>query len=425
MKVLVLSNLYPPDTAGGYELGCRQAVDALRARGHSVRVLTTVPRTPVATPPHVRRTLKLADLWDHYSDGLSAPLTLGLKDLSAFQVNAFNVHALSTEVEDFRPDVVYVWMLVGIGGLGLMACLHHLQVPWVWHLMDEVPTKICTMFYEVRPELAREFTRQIRGTFLSCSRQLVEEIERRGAGLGDRVEVVPNWVFGPRPPSRQSYYHGGHLRVVAAAATLDRNYDKGIDLLIRAAGALRRRGYQDFSIDVFGKASDGSFADLIRTQRLGGHVRLLGSCDQATLIETYGRYDVFAFPGRPGEPFGFAPLEALSRGCVPLIARACGVAEWLVHGVHCYKVERDAEAFAGLLADVLDGRVVVGPVGRRGEAAVWRDFHLDTLLPRIEDALRAAADRPRSGGGSPADAYRLAILAEKLGAILIQESLSV
>ena len=72
MKILVISNLYPPDTVGGYELGCRQAVDALRALGHDVRVLTTVPRTPVETPPHVFRSLKLTDMWDYYSDDCSA-----------------------------------------------------------------------------------------------------------------------------------------------------------------------------------------------------------------------------------------------------------------------------------------------------------------------------------------------------------------
>ena len=33
MKVLVLSNLYPPDYIGGYECGCKQAVDALMRPG--------------------------------------------------------------------------------------------------------------------------------------------------------------------------------------------------------------------------------------------------------------------------------------------------------------------------------------------------------------------------------------------------------
>ena len=33
VKILVLSNLYPPDVIGGYELGCRQVVEALRRPG--------------------------------------------------------------------------------------------------------------------------------------------------------------------------------------------------------------------------------------------------------------------------------------------------------------------------------------------------------------------------------------------------------
>ena len=41
MKILVVSNLYPPQHVGGYELGCRDVVEKLRARGHVVRVLTS------------------------------------------------------------------------------------------------------------------------------------------------------------------------------------------------------------------------------------------------------------------------------------------------------------------------------------------------------------------------------------------------
>jgi glycosyltransferase involved in cell wall biosynthesis len=425
VRVLVLSNLYPPDAVGGYELGCRQVVDALRARGHDVVVLTTAPRTPVASPPHVRRALKLADLWDFYAERLSAPVTLRLREAEAFQVSAFNVHALLSALEGFRPDVVYAWMLVGIGGLGLMACLHHLRVPWVWHLMDEVPSKLCALFYRVRPELAREAARQLRGSYLSCSRQLVDEIERSGFPLGDQVSLLPNWVTGPRPSPRGGAFAGGRrLRVVAAAALIDRNYDKGIDLLIRAAGLLREGGYDGFSLDVFGRVNDDSFAALIRERGVSDLVTLKGPLSQDRLLDAYASYDLFAFPGRTAEPFGFAPLEALGRGCVPVINRRCGVGEWLVHGVHCLKAARDAGSFADVFRRVLDGEVSLGPVATRGEAAVWRDFHLDALVPRIETALRAASRRPRAGAGSAAEAYRLAVLAEKLTGILLQEACS-
>src|SRR5207244_12747926 len=82
-----------------------------------------ISRTPIAslslhdalpiseTPPHVLRALKLTDLWDFYSDSRSTPVTLRLKETEALQINAFNVHALLNVLEEFQPDVAYLWML--------------------------------------------------------------------------------------------------------------------------------------------------------------------------------------------------------------------------------------------------------------------------------------------------------------------------
>ena len=39
MRILVISNLYPPHALGGYEQRCRETVESLRQRGHSVQVL--------------------------------------------------------------------------------------------------------------------------------------------------------------------------------------------------------------------------------------------------------------------------------------------------------------------------------------------------------------------------------------------------
>ncbi|HHW4677972.1 MAG TPA: glycosyltransferase family 4 protein [Xylella sp.] len=41
MKILIISNLYPPFYIGGYELGCKNIVDGLVAKGHDVVVLTS------------------------------------------------------------------------------------------------------------------------------------------------------------------------------------------------------------------------------------------------------------------------------------------------------------------------------------------------------------------------------------------------
>ena len=365
MKILVLSNLYPPDFIGGYELGCRQVVDAFLARGHEVRVLTTAPRTPVPPVPHVRRTLHLTDIWNQYCIGRSNPLVFQLAEAEALQINAFNVHSLIAELEEFRPDVVYLWMLTGLGGLGLVACLHHLQVPWVWHLMDDVPLAACRSQGQFVSVLAREFQRQVRGSYLACSRQLVNEIEAGGVRLNGEVEIIPNWVVDVPPSRRTAYLQSGILRIISAGRICR---DKGVDLIIEAAGLLKDEGYHNFQVDFFGKNEDVAFQMMVEKLGLSDRVTFRGVRTQAELMRLYGHHDVFAFPTWEREPFAFAPLEAAANGCVPIMSQVCGNSEWMVHGVHCLKVAANS---GGVCRDVpadprgADRPGSVGPPGQR------------------------------------------------------------
>ena len=423
MKILVLSNLYPPDVIGGYELGCRQAVDALLAVGHEIRVLTTAPRVPVEPETHVLRTMRLVDAWSDYHFKRNAVVTNLLEQGESLRVDAFNIHALLAELEDFQPDVVYVWMLVGIGGLGLMACLNHLSMPWVWHLMDNVPLMLCRSGGRVVPAFAREFNRQLKGSYIACSTQLLDEIEAGGIELNDRVVVLPNWIDGPARCARTDYLRDGTLRIVTAAGLIDRQADKGIDILIEAAARLRDGGHEAFTVEVYGRSTDGYAAHLIHQFGMESRVFLRGSISQSELSDCFEQADVFAFPTRAREPFGFAPLEAAARGCVPVISQTCGLAEWFVHGVHLLKSERTAEGFARVFAAILDGSIDVASIGRRAAGIIRREFHIDLIAPKICEVLELAAGRPRIGAGTAAEAYRLARLAEKLSRVLIQESL--
>lgn len=420
MKILVLSNMYPPDVLGGYELGCRQVVDGLRGRGHDVRVLTASPRMAGCEDdgPHVVRRLQLNDLWYNATRSRSNPAVNVVWDVDANWVSSHNVHVLIREVEEFRPDVAYPWMLLGVGGLGLLGCLQYLKIPWVWHLMDEVPAQLCATNYRVVAGLARMYDRFVSGRYLACSRAMVERIEAKGVRLAGEVELIPNWIVGDRPAPRSDYYRSGTLRVVSAGRVIR---EKGVDLLVEAAGLLRARGIEDFVIDIYGPILDRSIPDLSRSLGLSDRVRFHGAVPQAELARRFDEADLFAFPTEEREPFGFAPLEAAARGCVPLMSRACGIAEWLVHRVHCLKVGRTARQFADAMAAVLAGEVDLAPIGRRAQSLAWRDLHLDAILPRVESALARASATDRAGAGSTADAYRMALMAEKLAHALVQE----
>ncbi len=421
MKILVLTNLYPPDFLGGYEIACAQVVDSLRERGHDVRVLAAAPRVPIVDAPHVHRRFQLTEESNWYATDLwFDPLGSRLRDVESRFINAYNVHALTTFLEEFDPEVVYICNIVGLGGLALMACLQYLKVPWVWQLGDNVPMVLCSVPQGVFPTLVAEFSKQLQGHYIIVSTQLQRQIEECGVVLGGQVDTIPNWIVGKRPPPRTRFHRTGQTLRIMSAGQVKRH--KGVDLLIEAAARLRDAGLTGFQVDIYGKIYDTCFADLIRQFDLEERVHLKGVRPQKELMALYADYDVFAFPTWEREPFGLVPLEAAARGCVPVMTRQCGIAEWLVHGVHCLKAERTADAFADAFAEILRGRIALEPIARRGAVAAWRDFHIDTILPQIERKLVQASKQSRDGAGQPGDAYRLARMAEQLTQVLIQEA---
>src|SRR5947209_1549360 len=74
MKILVLTNLYPPHYVGGYELHCQTIVHALQKRGHTVDVLTSThgmqEQENPATEPGVHRELRIHGLFGHAWHGI-------------------------------------------------------------------------------------------------------------------------------------------------------------------------------------------------------------------------------------------------------------------------------------------------------------------------------------------------------------------
>lgn len=423
MRILVISNLYPPDVMGGYEVCCEQMVRALRQRGHELRVLTTASRLPMGAgdPGYVARRLKLVDIWSTYGYQNSRPIVAHLNQNESHRISAHNVRLLLDELAAVRPDVVFLHMILGIGAMGILGTLSHQGVPWVWQLGDDVPVKMCRLGDGLVPEFVRAFGRLEGGRFIAVSQQLLDAIGGSGVSLPGPVTVIPNGVPGPFPPRHRFYEPGDPLRLVHAAGVLDPGIDKGTNLAIDCVALLRDRGIEA-TLDIFGLEKGPAFAQQIAARDLTDRVRLGGFLPATELVGRYVDYDLFLFPTRPGEPFGMAPLEAAARGCVPLISEVCGVAEWLVDGAHLLKAPRHVEAFADVLERVHEGSINLARLARRSAPVVREFFSIDSLIGSTESVLRAAAESRRRPGAHPDETYRLAVLAEKLSRSIIQTS---
>ncbi|MFA9373807.1 MAG: glycosyltransferase family 4 protein, partial [Poseidonibacter sp.] len=98
MKILILSNYYPPYYIGGYELACFDTVEYLKNAGHDVYILTGDYKECSQNFQRVYRKLKYID----YSNP---------SFLDKFKIEEFNYNITKDVISKINPDLVYIWSL--------------------------------------------------------------------------------------------------------------------------------------------------------------------------------------------------------------------------------------------------------------------------------------------------------------------------
>lgn len=391
MKILIISNLYPPVVLGGYELACANVAHALHAQEHEILVLTGASHLPHSDdPPWVERTLHQS--WFQHYETAQGPITEWRLHHAACSdyVNTFRV---LEALRRFKPDVCYLWNTIGIGGAGLLDLLNVAGVPWAIHLMDRIPELIAS---NTPAPILSVFGGGLKplfapGLIIAMSENLLSEIEElAGISLSDTAEVIPGWLDGTEGRPHAPYLRDGLARFVSAGAI---QAHKGVGLIVEAAALLHRQGLK-LQVDIYGQGDVGTYVDFAKACGVGKVIRFLGPRSQADLLDAYADYDAFLFPTWEREPFGFAPIEAAGCATPPIMTWNCGASERLVDGVHCLKVERTVADLARAMGAVASGRVDLARMGRAATALVRSDLSLARCVERIEAALYRAA-----GGG--------------------------
>jgi glycosyltransferase involved in cell wall biosynthesis len=371
VRVLTVTNMYPPHHLGGYELACWDVMRQMQAHGHRIHVLTTDERIPgveAGDEPDVDRTLRF--YWDDHE--LTSPSFLG-----RLAIERHNQRELRRALDSFRPDVVSVWNM-GAMSLGLLTTLEQQGVPIVFTVCDDWlcygPNLDAWMrLFPKRPiagrvlsTVARVPTRLPRlanAAFCFCS-----DFTRRYAhahawpGLSIETEAVVYLGIDrtdfPPTPLQPREWRG---RLLYVGRIDDR---KGIETLIRALALLPA----DSSLAIVGRGADDyveSLRALADACGVGGRVRF-GAVDRSELRETYAGADVCVFPSEWDEPFGLVPIEAMACGTPVIATGTGGSAEFLHDGGNCLRYPPgDVDALADAVrrlaeSPALRSRLVAG-----------------------------------------------------------------
>lgn len=391
MRILIISNIFPPGFIGGYELGALDVARGLMARGHHVEVLTSdyfLDDQSLLPDIAVRRVLECTSF-------NRSPYDSAARRLGGFILQR-NLRTLSTEILRFRPDRVLCFNLMGLGALGMLEALVGMGIPTTAILMDNIFAEAEASGAELAQfERLLGFVEHLPAVdFVFMSRNLHREVERKlGRPVAARA-YVPGWAdvahlppMTPTPPDITRFVFSS--RIAEA---------KGIHLVLEAARRLVTEGAGDFLLDVYGGGDVGNLQQRITIDGLGRHVAYRGAAAKEDMCRAFASYDALLFPTWAREPFGFVVCEAAAAGCVPVITRGIGAAEWYLTGIDCLKISRSSDALAEAMLSLMRmPRNELAALRQRARSTTRRHLGFDRALDAIEAILPPSRPTPDWG----------------------------
>ena len=281
MRVLQVSNFYPPYWVGGYEQIAEWVAAGLRDRGHQVDVLTgRGPAFDGRPEIHGELDLDLGELWGTYfSKGIS--FDDGFKGkLARHFFSPANYRAARRLIRAVKPDLVSFWNPAFVSFSPLVAARRE-GVPAVLHLSDTTanvfrnphppvvdPTlrHLGRITVDLLLELARPVQFVVPSDFLK--RKMVS-----GEGLPAGRTAVLHWPVEPTVSRTAATRRvaSAHPRLLFVGTLIK---EKGPEVLITAfAEALRQR--PDLGLTLVGGGPDAYVASL-RQKAEGLPVRFTG-----------------------------------------------------------------------------------------------------------------------------------------------------
>jgi glycosyltransferase involved in cell wall biosynthesis len=321
-KILIVTNLFPPQELGGYGRKMWEFANYLISRGHRVQVLTAslpafskVPSADeIGLEANVDRILKLKGEWSKIG-GASAILDRNV-------VAKFDKHnrvSVQQAMVKLEPDIMFAGNLDFLGvnvinaalnvGLPVLQALGNMHPGF---LVDEQPVN--NLYWTG-----------------SCSRWNADIIKAQGYNPA-RVDVIYpgariDRFFKIILPDRYQ------LRICFAGLVMP---FKGVQTLVQSL-ALLAHNEVEFMCEIAGDCASPSLLaeliDIAKANNFEDRVKFLGFLDRRQLVDLYARNNILVFPSIVDEGFGISQVEAMAAGLVVISSGTGGAKEIIRDGV--------------------------------------------------------------------------------------------
>ena len=407
MRILFLTNYFPPHEIGGQGRSCEEVFAGLQARGHTCRVLTSMHG--IGNRPEIMSGVHR----ELYLEMDSRPFRHMLTFFTERHAReAHNLQVLDRLITDFSPDVVFIW---GMWNLPV-------SLPALAEQM--LPRRVAYRFAEYWPTLPSQhemyWQAPARNPLTALPKKLLKGIALRQLAREPRViDLAYPHVMCVSAGTKQALVEAGvpigHAQVIHTGIDTDRfsrprsqPVAEGEQLLLLYAGRLAEEKGIDTVLQAmaingqdrirFSVAGPGTAAFVNRLKHLAGdlkvddRVRFLGRRPPEEIPGLMGAHHVLVVPSTWPEPFARVVLEGMAAGMVVVGTPTGGTGEILEDGDNALVFPAgDADALAAHLAALAESPALRERLAQAGRLTVREGFTQAVMMDRIEALLMGAA----------------------------------
>ena len=367
MRILVITNLYPPQELGGYGRSIYDYVSNLKLMGHDVQVISSDAPYLDGDLSVDRKVDRRLELLGSYNGGVTE-LTDLKQRRKLINANALIIHQV---IEQFRPQAVLLGNLDLLGNEIIhqilkkdIGCWHHHGFSQPTFSKDDLP-KAEKAYYP----LANSYysSREIH-KFLSDREAPPVIYPGAMTNMYDDIQMKPL---------------GGDLNIAFAGLLIGA---KGVHILLEALNKIKKIGIP-FNCEIaggkVGKEYPNALEKFAKEAGISTKINFLGKLDRKQLRELFIRNQIFVFPSTWQEPFGISQVEAMAAGCLVVSSGTGGAGETVHDDINGRRFRpSDSAHLAEVLCEIYRNPGYHEPLRKRGRRLART--HFDTARQTIK-----------------------------------------
>jgi glycosyltransferase involved in cell wall biosynthesis len=412
VRILFLTNFYPPHGSGGEEQSCQQVVEGLQQRGHATLVLTSMHganNVPVEADGIYRSLYLEMDLapWRH-------SLTFFIKRKAR---EKHNVQCLERVLKQFEPDIIFIWGMWNLPRS--LPALAESQYPdkVIYRFATYWPTlpsqhefywrALGRKWYSRLPKqalghvaltmLARESPPALTFKHAICvSAATRNRLVEVGIPVAN-ARVIYTGLDAERYLNNRHNHQPSHdnqtLNLLYAGRL---TAEKGIGIAIKALEKLMLgQNLRSIRLSVAGSGSadyENYLRHLVTQAGLNDHVAFLGHVPAQEMPQLLQEFDVLLLPSTWPEPFSRIVLEGMISGLVVVATSIGGTTEILTDGENgLLFAPGNAEDLAQKIARLAADPELRQRLALAGRQIVVERFTRTKMMDEIEGYLQEVA----------------------------------